>query len=409
MKKFSSLALIAALAFSFSGVALPTALSQSATAPGEIFVANDISNTIDLATKGAVANVFYKGDGLNSPTGLAFDADGNLYVANTGTNTIERFTPSGAHSTFAGPHTGLVFPYGLAFDSTGNLYVSNQSDFGNTIVRFTPSGAHSVFADQKTGLANPEGIAFDAHDNLFVANEGFQDILRITPEGVSTVFAKTGKAGLEYPSGVAFDAAGNLYVVNDKDGGESDILRFTPAGDGSVFASKGLEAPEQLAFDSAGNLYVTNEQGFVQMFNSTGGGSNTFYQTGFDYPLGIAIRPAAKAPKPPAVSVKAKGDAMAVEGGAKGVFVLSRPASDDTAALPVHFKLQGTAQDGVNYAEIKSPVVIPAHATSANVTVTAIGAASKHGMHTVTLKLVAAGGYSVGSESKATVVIVGQP
>ena len=50
---------------------------------------------------------------MNGPSGLVFDASGNLYVANSGGNTVERFTPGGAASVFAS--TGLSGPSGLAF------------------------------------------------------------------------------------------------------------------------------------------------------------------------------------------------------------------------------------------------------------------------------------------------------
>src|SRR5207253_4112338 len=51
--------------------------------------------------------------GLNTPTGLAFDASGNLFEADQASGTIFKFTPAGAKSTFA---SGLNEPSGLAFE-----------------------------------------------------------------------------------------------------------------------------------------------------------------------------------------------------------------------------------------------------------------------------------------------------
>jgi len=86
-------------------------------------------------------------------------------------------------------------PTGLAFDSAGNLFVSTEGNLGNdSILEFTPSRTESTFA---TGLMNnPRGLAFDSDGNLFVAEPGFGccavgDILKFT-QGAQTVFASQG-------------------------------------------------------------------------------------------------------------------------------------------------------------------------------------------------------------------------
>lgn len=66
------------------------------------------------------------GQGLNFPTGLAFDTSGNLYAANASSNTITRYDSSGTYivgSPFIS--SGLNGPFGIAFDSSGNLYAAN--------------------------------------------------------------------------------------------------------------------------------------------------------------------------------------------------------------------------------------------------------------------------------------------
>jgi len=70
---------------------------------------------------------------LNDPAGVAFDAAGNLYVANELSNTISKVTPAGAVTTFVS--SGLSYPAGLAFDAAGNLYVANEGS--NTISKVT--------------------------------------------------------------------------------------------------------------------------------------------------------------------------------------------------------------------------------------------------------------------------------
>ena len=51
---------------------------------------------------------------MNTPAGLAFDEDGNLYVANRGDGTIRKFSRSGADLGYFAT-TGLTTPVGLAF------------------------------------------------------------------------------------------------------------------------------------------------------------------------------------------------------------------------------------------------------------------------------------------------------
>jgi DNA-binding beta-propeller fold protein YncE len=85
---------------------------------------NQTSRTIQKFDPNGTASLF--ASGLSSPTGLAFDSLGNLYVANQGNNTIDRFTSAGVRSLFA--NTGLNVPVGLAFDPAGNLYALNHAD-----------------------------------------------------------------------------------------------------------------------------------------------------------------------------------------------------------------------------------------------------------------------------------------
>lgn len=92
------------------------------------------------------------------PRGLAFDQTGNLYVANQLGNTVQCFTPEGvALGVFA--RAGLKDPFALAFDVCGNLYISNQS--GGTIRRYSSKGEDlGVFAIIPDAPANPVGLAF---------------------------------------------------------------------------------------------------------------------------------------------------------------------------------------------------------------------------------------------------------
>src|SRR5581483_3756165 len=92
---------------------------------------------------------------FNSPFGIAIDGSGNIYIADSGNNEIRKMTPSGAVSTFAGNGTkgakdamGLAAtfntPSGVAIDAAGNVYVADENN--NLIRKITSAGAVSTFA-----------------------------------------------------------------------------------------------------------------------------------------------------------------------------------------------------------------------------------------------------------------------
>jgi sugar lactone lactonase YvrE len=188
---------------------------------------------------------------FNSPRGVAVDGNGNIYVADYGNDTIRMITSGGIVSTLAGTPgvpgasdgigaAALFFsPSGIAVDRSGNLYVG---DSGNEVVRkIAPGGAVSTLAgtardgdEQYIGYADGTGaaalfeyayaVAVDAGGNVYVADSSL--IRRITPGGVVTTLAGqptfaggcangTGSgAQFSMASGIAVDQNGNVYVAD---------------------------------------------------------------------------------------------------------------------------------------------------------------------------------------------------
>ena len=75
---------------------------------------------------------------FNSPTGVAVDGAGNVYVADQGNHRIRKITTSGVVSTLAGSTSGYTDgtgtsakfnnPIGVAVDGAGNVYVADQGN-----------------------------------------------------------------------------------------------------------------------------------------------------------------------------------------------------------------------------------------------------------------------------------------
>src|SRR6202162_5522059 len=146
-----------------------------------LYVADHIHNSSHKITPdGTITTVAgtgasgYAGDGgpatsalMNSPTGVAVDNAGNLYIADNGNSVVRRVTSSGLITTIAG--NGNFFPisgdggpaisatvaaYRIAVDSTGSVYITDSI---NDRVRkltpnaVTPAGMSIVSGNNQSG------------------------------------------------------------------------------------------------------------------------------------------------------------------------------------------------------------------------------------------------------------------
>ena len=240
---------------------------------------------------------------LSAPAVITSDRTGVLYVADS-INVVRKFSPGGIISHVAGSgqysYSGdggpaafatMNSPYSVAVDGSGNVYFSDQNNA--RVRKISPSGiVITVAGNGRPGYSGdsgpaagasfdaPAGLALDTSGDLYVADSRNSAVRKISPEGVTTAFAGTGKPGyggdggpatsalLNGPTGLALDSHGNLYIA---DTGNCVVRAVSPAGtistaagsgcygysgDGGAATAASFSAPTGLAFDSNGNLYI---------------------------------------------------------------------------------------------------------------------------------------------------------
>lgn len=111
---------------------------------------------------------------------LAFSRAGDLYVSGPTTSSFDhvyRVSPSGEVSSF---YRGLGRPQGLAFDAEGNLYVAASLSGRRGLVRLTPNGMAELVVSGY-GLV---GLAFTAHRSAVLATNNSLIELFLDTEGL---------------------------------------------------------------------------------------------------------------------------------------------------------------------------------------------------------------------------------
>jgi streptogramin lyase len=195
-----------------------------------------------------------------------------FYVSNNGNNTIEKFDINGVDlGTFADASSGVKGPTGVAFDASGNLFVGDR--FAQNILKLDSMGNGSVFASGPSkGFEDAFGLGFNSIGNLYSPDDDLNIVFKFTPDGNGGPLAST---HLNVPTNVAFDSSGLLYVVSAGDG---TVQTFDPtSGTYQGQFAGGLLLPIGLVFDSSGQLYVSNSStSIIERFDSAGNDLGNF-------------------------------------------------------------------------------------------------------------------------------------
>jgi len=278
---------------------------------GNLYIADSFNQRIRKISGGDITTVAgngtggYSGDGaaatsaeLLSPSSVAVDSSGNLYIADTANHVIRMVTTGGTISTIAGNNTGgytgdgaaaidaeLEFPTGVAVDKGGNVYIA---DSGNNVIREVSGGNINTIVGGVAGqpLIDPETVLVDSSGNLYISEQSGYRISKYS-NGNLTVLAGNGNIGfsgdngpgtdasLNEPSGMALDSQGYLYLC-DTDNGR--IRKIAPDGiittiaglgnpgyygDGGFATQALLFFPRGIVVDGSGNVYISDTDNYI--------------------------------------------------------------------------------------------------------------------------------------------------
>jgi hypothetical protein len=204
-------------------------------AAGDVYIADTYNNRVLMVTpSGQVTAVAgdgtagYSGDGrlatfaeLNEPTGVAVDAQGNLYIADSANNVIRRVDAK----------TGII-------TTVAGDYAADQANGG--LGGFSGDGGPATSAE----LNDPQGVAIDGAGDLFIADTFNNAIREVTPAGIiTTVVNASAQPGgesngaatasrLNTPYGVAIDpTTEDLYIADANNSRIAEVTSLAQSGD----------------------------------------------------------------------------------------------------------------------------------------------------------------------------------
>jgi len=254
---------------------------------------------------------------FDTPTAVAVDFSGNVYVADTANARIRKISAGGLVSTFADFNGGYpCHPTGVSVDGLGNVWVVDpvgDGVDGGCLGKLAPDGQtldpHIQWppgSRSSTVWDDAISIAADQAGNLY-ATTYLSGVVRFDTNGTGTIL--TNEITPEAPA-IAADGRGNAYVVfRDR------IVKVTAAGVVVTLAGSGslgnadgtamqasFNAPTGIAVDGIGNVYVAdtfnNEirrvtpGGVVETLAGTGAGGSADGPAGtatFYHPSGVAL------------------------------------------------------------------------------------------------------------------------
>jgi len=159
--------------------------------------------------------------GLHTPSGVASDAMGDVFIADSSNNRVQEIAAS-THAQF-----------GISM-TAGDVYTVAGSGHGSAGLGGDAGPATAAF------ITSPQAIAVDTAGDLYIADTGNNRVQEVAA-GTGTQWGQS-------------MTAGDVYTVAGSAAGVSGL-----AGDGGPAASALLNSPAGVAVDGAGDLLIADE------------------------------------------------------------------------------------------------------------------------------------------------------
>jgi sugar lactone lactonase YvrE len=226
-----------------------------------IYVADSGNNRVQIFSRSTRAYVATVGTGsgigdyqFHTPTDVAVDAAGNLYVADVYNNRVQQY------------NSGWVY----------------QRTYGTTGVPYLTDGYHYNY---------PTGVAVAGDGSIYVVESRGKRLVKLNAAGVPqwTVgepgISGTDNSHFRYPQGVALDGAGHVYVADTSNDRiqifNSDGTYYATLGTGSGSGPYQFDSPYGVAVGQNGNIYVADRYNHrIQIYNADGAYIGTIGTTG---------------------------------------------------------------------------------------------------------------------------------
>jgi hypothetical protein len=146
--------------------------------------------------------ITYVGGGLNTPSSIAVDAAGAVWISNKGSSSVTKLDDTGAAVSGTGGFTagGFNAPSAIAIDGGGNAWVANWGN--NTITELSSTGSSGTVYSGN-GLSAPGSIAIDGSGDVWVANTGSNSVSAFSSSGAALTGSPFSGAGTSAPASVA--------------------------------------------------------------------------------------------------------------------------------------------------------------------------------------------------------------
>lgn len=265
----------------------------------DIFIAAGNMNTIRevndgtgiITTIAGTGTFGFSGDGgpasnatFNNPSGLAFDASGNLYIADRGNNVVRKVTAS----------NGII---------TGNDFITTAAGTGSGSFEYPLSGYAGDGGPATSALLNsPVALASDHSGNLYISDSN-NSVIRLVTAGTGIISTVAGNAmacgsyggdggiatgaSLCYPFGITVDNTGNLYIAD----GEFNRVRvaLAPSAPPSTQAAAPQLSVSAGTYPSIQTATISDTTPGASIYVSVNGETPTTAQSpGYSFPIEVA-------------------------------------------------------------------------------------------------------------------------